>query len=172
MLHILWDAEVNLREMLSEPNDSWNTMDITYHDPHVQRCWKQFRTDYRVMLHRIHPCGHGNALWHSHPWPSAVSIVSGTYEHDVGYMDDESNGKTILPLTRTLLERGSRYEMLNPKAWHSVRPISPGCLTIMVTGVPYKEKPTRKPLAIPDERQGPLSDEVRDELLAEFHRRC
>ena len=165
----------DLTRLLREPNDSWNTMDVDYHPPHVERVWKQVNPSCRVMLHRIHQCNEDEALWHGHPWPSAVSIVSGMYRQSVGYMDvsigeEPSEGK-IVTLCRTTLRQGSHYEMCDTSTWHRVYPISRECLTIMITGLPYAKNLVQPSLVTPSERQGPLSDKARDEILDEFKRR-
>lgn len=165
----------DLPRLLSEPNDSWNTMDVTYHPPHVERVWKQVNPSCRVFLHRIHSCDEDEALWHGHSWPSAVSVVSGMYEHHVGYMIngyDVADNSKIVTLCKTVLRWGSYYEMTRAQAWHRVRPLSRSCLTIMVTGLPYAKSLVQPSLATPSEKQGPLSDKVRDEILDEFKRRC
>ncbi len=177
MINSLQSIEMNeLNGLLSEPSDSWNTMDVNYHPPHVERVWKQVSPSCRVLLHRIHQCNEDEALWHAHPWPSAVSVVSGMYRQSVGYMnagigEAPSEGK-IVTLCRTILRWGSYYEMCDPKTWHRVYPISLSCLTIMVTGLPYAKNLVQPSLVTPSEKQGPLSDEVRDEILDEFKRRC
>lgn len=175
MLRALQNIELNdLTRLLKEPNDSWNTMDVDYHPPRVERVWKQVNPSCRVLLHRIHRCNEDETLWHAHPWPSAVSVVSGMYEHRVGYMIggyEAPSASNIVTLCRTVLRWGSYYEMTQPQAWHCVRPISLSCLTIMVTGLPYAKDLVQPSLVTPSERQGPLSDKARDEILDEFRRR-
>src|SRR3990167_1167848 len=64
--------------------DDWNTLYIDYELPIVERAWRQ-HGEHRIFLHRIHPCEREQSLWHPHPWPSAVKVISGEYEMGVGY---------------------------------------------------------------------------------------
>lgn len=165
----------DLTRLLREPNDSWNTMDVDYHPPHVERVWKQVSPSCRIFLQRINSCDEDEELWQGDSWPSAVSVVSGMYEHHVGYMIggyDVPAASKIVTLCRTVLRWGSYYEMSRPQTWHRVLPIgTSSCMTIMITGLPYDKNFVQPTLATPSERQDPLSDEARDEILDEFKRR-
>src|SRR4051812_42565464 len=116
MLALLADAERALPSLLAD-DGRWQTMDIDYEPPRVERAFTQVG-DNRVAVHRIHPCE--RALFHPHPWPSAVWIVSGSYEMAVGF----GAGPTPRPEAATcILAAGSRYEMIHQDGWHSVRPL-------------------------------------------------
>lgn len=124
-----------LRDLIvgKHPEIAWQGLDITYHPPRVERVWCQFGT-YRINLHRIYPCDTDEALFHPHPWPSAMHLLDGVYEMAVGY-----NKGSKKPPIAALIEfpAGSYYEMSDPDAWHYVRPINGPALTVMVSGIPW-----------------------------------
>lgn len=149
----LWAAEA-----------AWSSLSITYELPHVDRLWATLapavgRPALRVLLHRIHPCEPGKALWHSHPWPSAVKLIAGTYEHASGFMD--RNG--LHTTARALLSPESSYEITDPLSWHYVRPIDEPVYTVMITGKPWPKNTAPKPLP-----QLPLTPEQIEELRGDF----
>lgn len=140
-----------LREFINEfPDDrkDWKSLFIDYEKPHVERLWTQWK-DYRVYLHKIHPCEKHEVLYHPHPWPSAMLICSGQYETGLGYGDPFGEKPPIIgPF---YLAQWSAYQMLNPNEWHYVRPIERSgwaiwpCYTIMITGKLYPEKGPKEP---------------------------
>jgi hypothetical protein len=134
MLDVLARLEAELPALLVEGR--WNSLDINYHPPFVERLWMQWG-DYRVSLHRIHPCTPAEALFHPHPWPSAVRILDGTYEMAVGY----GSGSTEPPVAARIVASGEfTYEMTDPDAWHYVRPLGGPSKSLMVTGKPWKRE--------------------------------
>ncbi len=168
MLDVLAQVCRDLPRLLREP-EAWQSLHVTYHPPRVERLWRTYgdRDQYRVLLHRIYPCEEGEALFHPHPWPSAVAIVSGRYEHCVAELSASAPEDEPAPadtLTRTILCEGAVYEMTVPHAWHSVRPIDGACDSIMVTG-PLYEHSVRMP-SPPAEPQQPLSRMRFAELFA------
>lgn len=141
----------------------WNTLDITYHPPFVERAWTPFElegTPYRFCIHRIHPCTEVEALYHPHPWPSAVQLLEGSYRHHVGI-------KLALGPVRTLttqrLSPGGAYEMADPVAYHRVVPSEPS-LSVMLMGPLY---PHSLPISKPP-KQPPLSQGKLLRLLDDF----
>src|SRR5258708_7914389 len=74
MLEVLRRAEADLPRLLQEES-RWTSLFIDYHPPTVERLWCAWG-DYRLSLHRIHPCEAGAALFHTHLWPSAMRILS------------------------------------------------------------------------------------------------
>jgi hypothetical protein len=159
-LQVLQRAESLLPKLLTDTNVEWTSLDVDYEPPRVERLWCQFEGRYRIYLHRIHPCF--RALFHPHPWPSAVKVLSGAYEMGVGY----GPGQALPPVAMTLmLAAGSSYEMVDPDGWHYVRPlgISP-CLSVMVTG-------SRWDRWSPGPAAGtlkPLKDQERSRLMTAF----
>ncbi len=110
MLDILARVEIDLPALLVD-TDSWNTLDINYHTPFVERLWRPYGPHHRVALHRIHPCAASYALFHRHPWPSAMRVLEGTYEMAIGY------GWSPPPIAaRIIADAGFAYEMTEPDA--------------------------------------------------------
>ena len=128
----------------------WESVDIDYHPPRVERVWTQ-HGDYRVYLHRIHPCKLTTALYHPHPWPSAVRLVKGTYAMGVGREVDEGIAPEFT--ASLILEERSQYEMTDINGWHYVQPLTI-CYTLMVTGPTW-------------DRESPKSDKPLQPLTAE-----
>jgi hypothetical protein len=138
MLTVLHAAERELPHLLLD-EAGWNSLKIDYHAPFVDRVWRNWG-EYRVSLHRIHPCAPEDALFHPHPWPSAMRVHSGTYEMAVGH----GAGDARPPLAVRLVASGAmEYEMTDPDAWHYVRPIGGVAITVMVTGRPWTRSAPR-----------------------------
>ena len=175
-----------LMDLLKNPS-IWNTLDVNYHHPRVERLWTQVGTS-RLMLHVIHTCETDEALYHPHPWPSAMHVLSGSYEMGLGVRTDnifyeenlknaynqggfDSNGIArsmhkeikaynsaeeyiasldykkepgsplpvqIKQICKIIIDGDNYYEMLNPKGWHYVRPITSTCLSIMLIDEPWE----------------------------------
>lgn len=173
MIKVLKRVENALLPML-ENEDAWSSLDIHYHAPFVERVWLQMKVDdtsYRVNLHKILPCERKDVLFHPHPWPSAMRVVSGgEYEMAVGAQDDAPYAPTIA--TTIWGRQGMAYEMTNGRAWHYVRPIEQAAYTLMVTGPLYewqnKAMPvTGHPEPAPGEL-GPLPDHRVKNILKRF----
>lgn len=71
MFDVLEEVERAIPRLLWQ--EGWNSLDVDYHDPRVERVWRQW-LDYRVSLHVIHPCQPSASLFHPHPWPSAMRV--------------------------------------------------------------------------------------------------
>lgn len=154
MLQVLFEFEEKILPTIFDKPEVWRTLDVNYEPPRVERLWYQ-QDEYRVYLHRIHPCT--EALFHPHPWPSAVRILSGCYEMGVGY----GAGTEPPPeAASVVLFPGSYYEMVDPNGWHYVRPIQNPSISIMVTGEPWGRLSPGKNI---DHKF--LSNETRDEIL-------
>jgi len=141
MLAILHKAESLFPELLAK--DDWHSLDVDYHDPRVERVWRQW-DEYRINLHVIHPCKASASLFHPHPWPSAMRVLQGTYEMEVGF----GSGTKAPPIACKMISKGDfAYEMIHPDGWHSVRPIDDVCWSVMISGTPWgrdiEEKPTK-----------------------------
>lgn len=158
MLQTLYNVEKAwLREMIADPA-GWNTLDVMYEPPRVERLWRQVDDDVRVFLHRIHPCD--KALFHPHPWPSAVHVLSGSYWMEIGFGAGQEEPRRA---ATTILEAGSRYEMVDPDGWHSVRPVGGPSLSVMVTAKPWKRWSPKPNITLSG-----FSEETRAELLTLF----
>lgn len=132
LLPVLEKLELVIPELLLD-EAGWNGLFVNYHPPFVERLWRQLPL-YRVYLHLIQPCEPGEALFHPHPWPSAMKVLSGRYEMLRGH-GPGNNPPEIAE--RLVLEPGMSYEMVHPDDWHAVRPINEPAFSLMVTGKPY-----------------------------------
>ena len=158
MLNTLYKIEEILPDLLKDEG-VWKSLYIDF-KPIVERLWTDFN-GVRVYLHRIHPCKIEEALFHKHPWPSAMRIVEGTYEMGVGQKDGD---QAPLEMAATIiLPAGSAYEMVDPSGWHYVRPLETPTLSLMVAGPPWwpSEKKSKQELK-------PLSRDQRNDLLMDF----
>lgn len=152
MLDLLIVVEACMPSLLQD-EERWLGLDVDYHPPRVERLWVQYG-DYRINLHRIHPCEREEALFHPHPWPSAMKIFSGHYEMALG-----SSSTNDVPPIVALIDSSQEfcYEMSHPDGWHYVRPIDGVVMTLMVSGVPWS-------------RESPKSDKPLKTLLPEQRR--
>ena len=158
MLVTLREAEIVLPKWL-EDTSQWNSVYVDYHPPFVERLWRQWG-DYRVFLHRIHPCRPEEALFHPHPWPSAMKILSGKYEMAVGF----GGGEAPPPVATTIiLVEGTMYEMTHPDSWHYVRPLEEPAMSLMVAG-----KPWGRLFPGPETKLQPLSEEQQERIFSFF----
>ena len=133
---VLKEVEAELPALLRD-EPAWKSVFIDYHPPTVERLWLPWR-DYRVCLHRIYPCAPGEALFHPHPWPSVMRILSGEYEMAVGY----GKGEDPPAIAALMIAAGDfRYEMTDPDAWHYVRPLREPTMSLMITGRPWGPAP-------------------------------
>lgn len=156
-LRRLYEIEENVLPTLLLDSSLWNTLDVDYEPPRVERLWTQHGED-RIYLHRIHACE--KALFHPHPWPSAIRLVLGGYEMGVGY----GKGEETPPEAATMiLHQGSSYEMVDEDGWHYVRPLRGTSLSVMITGKPWSRPSPGKDVA----HKG-LPDTVKSELLDQF----
>lgn len=159
MLQLLQQALRELPMLIDDPTTPWKSLSVRYETPHVDRVWLQWRLDTRLFLHEIHPCG--KSLFHPHPWPSAVSILENYYEMSVGYGDPGGPAPKIA--AHMVLGPGSEYEMVEPWAWHSVRPLHDSVFSVMVTGMPWPDTGVKHPGA--GLKHEPLSAELVARLL-------
>lgn len=127
---------VKIFDLLHSP-EIWNSLNIDYHPPHVERLWCQLGA-YRLYLHFIHPCNEGEALYHPHPWPSAIHVLEGSYETGFGFgegtEEPEVFGKVMVPTGDMY------YDMTHKDGWHYVRPIVGVCSTVMLAGKPWERE--------------------------------
>lgn len=154
MLEYLHDVEKRLPKLLKLV-DEWHGKLIVYEKPMVERLWMQ-DGDNRIYLHRIHSCAPDEAYYHQHSWPSAIRVVKGQYEMKIG-SKDASSSVIMIPK--------SSYEMTDPKAFHSVRPLDCNVLSLMVTGPLYEGA---KKVAIPANPD--LPSDMANQLLADFRK--
>ena len=103
MLEILKIVEEDMPGILAS-SDDWKSIYVDYEHPHVERVWREYTINdiqYRIYLHRIHP-PEGKALYHPHPWPSAISVLDGSYETGIGYGHNSNTPPPIADPSRWL----------------------------------------------------------------------
>ena len=157
MLNELREALKELPELLKD-DEGWGSLDIDYHTPRVKRLYRQWE-DYRINLHEISPCGPGEALFHPHPWPSAMIVLVGVYEMGVGY----GSGLKKPPIAaKIIMKENSCYEQTELDSWHYVRPFTT-TFTVMLTGKPWKR-------TVPGSNQDlePLTPGEKEDMLTMF----
>lgn len=161
MLDILRQVEAQLPALLRDET-RWKTVLVDYHPPVVERLWCDLG-DFRVYLHQIHPCEPGEALFHPHPWPSAMRVLAGTYEMGIGY----GPGMEAPPVAaRLIMGPGTEYEMTDRDGWHDVRPVGGATMSLMVTG-----KPWSRPSPKSEKPLHPLQEEREQQMLGFFRDR-
>lgn len=156
MLSELKEALKELPELLKD-DEGWSSLDITYHAPRVKRLYRQWG-DYRINLHEISPCGPGEALFHRHPWSSAMIVLVGVYEMGVGY----GPGLEKPPIAaKIIMKENSCYEQTEFDSWHYVRPLTT-VYTVMLTGKPWET------IGGPKYNLEPLTSEEKEDMLTMF----
>lgn len=154
MIDILKKIErEQILDILSQPIEKFKTLYVDYEHPYVERLQYNLEDGYRLFFHVIHTCKTEEALYHPHPWPSAMHILEGKYETGVSYSEVEEHYKhTETGELNELIAKnevakfiiGSNlsnkdlayYQMLNPNGWHYVRPLET-CYTVMLTHTPW-----------------------------------
>lgn len=139
MKHILNHIEKDLPKLLND-KELWQSLYVDYHKPFVKRLWTNYKFEdknYRICLHEIEHCDIKEALFHPHPWPSIMKLLSGSYEMIVGY----GAGLTEPPVALTLnLPQGTIYEMSQIDGWHAVAPTQNSSFSLMISGEPWNRE--------------------------------
>ena len=135
MLPMFQKMEQEILDLMKDET-AWRSLYVDYHPPIVERIWRQWG-EYRVYLHRIHPCIPGEALFHRHAWPQAVRVISGTYEMGVGVLPFQTSSTPLLVIS--LMGPGSYYEMNHPSGGHYVQPIGQPSRSVLLTGPPREK---------------------------------
>jgi len=160
MIGVLEEVEKELPDLLDRYD--WESLNVDYFPPKVWRVWRQ-HGDFRICLHKIFPTDKV-VLYHPHKWPSAMRVLKGQYEMNLGYkwdieLDPHHAGKLILAA-------GSAYEMNLPHQWHSVRPVNcEYALTLMIMGPMYKSKFEGREVK---KKLQPLGDRTKRAIKTEF----
>lgn len=168
MITALGKIEDELPALLRD-DVGWMSLDINYHPPFVERLWRQ-HGEYRIYLHRIHPCNRDQALMHPHPWPSATRVIDGTYEMGIGYGGTINPNNPAFreppPVTATIYTAGGLfvYEMIDPQGWHYVRPVAGVVHSVMISG-PKWPSPIQ---TVPVPKMGPLPPHALHSVLGYF----
>lgn len=148
--------------LLKDPNTPWQTLEVLYEEPRVERVWVQVGEN-RLNVQRIYPCS-GDPFFHAHPWPCAIFVVKNRYKMNIGY--GSPFGPTPRIAATVEMVAGSHYEMLDPNGWHDVSPIGDPVLSLMLTGPVWTKRPPISPQQKAENQ--PLSDEVKRLILEEI----
>ena len=139
MKNILSIIEKELPYLLADENN-WKSVYVDYHKPFVKRLYTNFvyeEQNYRIYLHQIEFCHINEALFHPHPWPSIMKLLSGSYNMIIGY----GEGLNEPPVAVTLeLPTGTIYEMSEINGWHAVAPVVDSSFSLMITGEPWQRE--------------------------------
>lgn len=173
------DKVVDALPALIERRDTWHSIDVDYEPPRVERVWRDvdmsdsgdLHYKMRVCLHRIHACK--RALYHPHPWPSAMLVLDGVYEMQMGLATTKiEEGKPEEPhhhrATTIHLTKECVYAMTSPYAWHSVRPLTDTALSVMIMGQPYENQPYDHAEFGKGKAFKPLEELAVDDILGTF----
>ena len=162
MINKLNELEQSLPDLLENETD-WQSLFIDYETPHVHRLWRQIDDEHRLLLHRIEPCN--RPYMHKHPWPSAVHVLEGLYEMEVGVEEsDQVISPRNLVAAKIVLAPGNWYEMTNPLAWHYVKPLDVPSYSTMLIAKPWPNKVPETPPPTPRA----LFPHEKAELVAKF----
>lgn len=145
MIDKLKKAESILLDLLEKP-EIWNTLDIDYFPPRVERLWTQLDKDHRLYIHIIHPTNQP-CLFHKHRWPAAFKVIDGSYEMGLSYSEKEITSEEaykIVPISKHIISKGSYYDMINTHTLHYVKPLEKESISLMITGPLYPEASFRK----------------------------
>lgn len=124
-------AEAALPGLLED--DDWHSLFIDYEHPFVERLWRPWGEG-RLSLHAIHPCPPEQALYHPHPWPSAMRLKGRGYRMRIGF----GAGMEPPPVAAELvLPPETAYAMAQVDGWHTVCPEGGIAYSVMVTGAPW-----------------------------------
>lgn len=161
---LIWD-------LLQDPS-KWQSLDVDYHPPRVERVWIQLPNKQRLMLHAIHPCERHEALYHPHPWPSAMHIIKGKYEMGLGfkhrtYFLGHVISERHVEICKIEFEGDNYYEMCHKRGWHYVRPIDEVCYTVMLIGPPWNNEEEEN-LIKPKGKLEPLDEDYKIRLIEQF----
>lgn len=141
------DMQHFLRNMLpgmltKDEYPNWNTLDVLYHEPRVQRLFRDIEIDgrkYRACLHRIHGVADAaKCLMHYHEWSGITTIVKGSYEMGSGYGDPFGQPPKSMMISHYHV--GSSYMMPDPYWWHYVRPTGEPSWSVMLMGPKYPKE--------------------------------
>lgn len=164
MIEKLKEVESILHDLVRQP-ELWNTLDVDYYPPRVERLWMQYDENHRFFIHIIHPTD-APCLFHKHRWPAAFKILKGSYEMGIAYSEKEISSEeayNIPAVSRFIMGENSYYEMINTNTLHYVKPMSEETISLMITGPLYPEAEFRKEIV--NKELKPLSNNRKKEIL-------
>ncbi len=161
MIDKLQQIEKTMMLDLLNQTHIWNSLFIDYHPPLVERLWTQVGT-HRIYLHFLHQCEPKDALFHPHPWPSAIHVIEGAYEMGLGF----GKGDGVPEKFCTILAPAGNfyYDMTHIDGWHYVRPTNIVCSSVMLAGPTWDRESPKS-----DQPLKPLSNE-RKAVMIEYFR--
>ena len=143
----------------------WKSKFINYEFPYVSRLYRKEECDqgeYYLSIHEIEviPYPH-HALWHNHDYPLLVKVLAGVQLVQLGYEKGVEEGPD-------LFSYNSQYIMESDEQFHSVTPLTPKTLSLMITykqfaGEKRHNQPQLKELSI--ERKLEILEAVKTVLL-------
>lgn len=157
-------AEKDLPKLLLN-SEIWNTLDVDYFPPRVERLWCQYELNHRLFIHVIHPTD-SECLFHKHRWPASFKMLSGSYEMGVSYSTEEVSSQDAYKLpeiAKFIIAAGSYYEMTNTNTLHYVKPVDGISISLMITGPLYPEAEIRKEVL--DRELQPLTEYRKTTIL-------
>ncbi len=158
-----------LQDMLTETG-LWNSLDVNYHPPRVERLWRQYDEHHRLFIHIIHKTT-AACLFHKHKWEAAFHMIFGSYEMALTSSETEFGSEEAYKLpeiARHIIAAGSSYEMRYTHTAHYVKPLGDYSISLMLTKNIYpeerKEVEHGKLPELPNERIIEILDEVYNKL--------
>jgi hypothetical protein len=189
MAEVLIRVKNDLPRLLSD-RTGWTGLLVDYAPPHLMRIYKNIHLDdgrlVRVLLHyfilkkekdvvnnplvemQCNVSSEDN-LYHPHPWASAMMILDGSYNQDLGFTSKDDN---IPPQKIANLhhETGDSYTMSHPSLWHQVNPNTEQTTsTLMITYIPSGW--TQKPIG-PTKKLSNLNDSEMAFMFDHFSKFC
>lgn len=163
MIELLQLAEKELPYLLTKP-EIWNTLDVDYFPPRVERLWTEYAGVYRLCIHIMHHTDK-MCLFHKHRWPAAFKLIEGKYEMGFTHIEKEITTEEAynLPFGRFILNTGSYYDMTHTNLAHYVKPIGLRSISLMLSGELYPEAEFRKEIV--DKQLFPLSEDRKSMYL-------
>ena len=138
-------AELHIPRLLMQP-EIWNTLDVDYYPPRVERLWTQYDNEHRLFIHLIHPTDEP-CLFHKHRWPASFKMIDGSYEMGITWFRDEIKSEDAhkLPMmAKFIIYTGSYYQMTETHTLHYVKPLGGVSTSLMLSGPLYPEAESRK----------------------------
>ena len=99
----------------------WSSLLIDHKKPVIHRLFTEVRPGRTLYLHRLFHTGNENAFMHSHSWNLACALLSGQYEHGIGFASERDATPKIS--FRTITKAGDIYEVCDPNLFHYTKPI-------------------------------------------------
>jgi len=144
--------------ILRYPVKYFKTLYIDYEKPYVSRLQYDLGNGYRLSFHKIEECDTNEALYHPHPWPSAIHVIKGSYEMGISYSEQnyhygQENANNSFQseivkneVCKLVVNDGFYYEMLNRHGWHYVKPLDQCSMSVMLMGPKWYDgsRPTKQ----------------------------